>query len=141
MGNYLRVAVLYMVAALCLIVGAGNASVLAAQESASEQVKPAAPDQSGSGSDGGKKTTAAKPDEYAIQAAVPDSPRLVLKYGKQFMLMDDLGMAGARNPYGFGLYEDDTRYLSQWQMNISGTQPVLLSSDTEPGYHGRFLYS
>src|SRR5579871_1375262 len=57
--------------------------------------------------------------EFTITAAVPNHPRQVVKFGKHFMLLDESGMAPADTPYGYGLYSDDTRYLSTWNVKIN----------------------
>lgn len=81
------------------------------------------------------------PNQFAIKAAVPNAPRLVLKFGNRFLLMDQSGSAPVGNAFGLGLYCDDTRYLSGWQMSLDGAPLTLLSSETAEGYAGRFVYS
>jgi len=41
---------------------------------------------------------------------------------------------------GCGLYRDDTRYLSEWDLSLNGETLTLLSANTEPGFAGRFVY-
>jgi len=44
----------------------------------------------------------------------------VIKFGDQFMLLDDLGLMPADTQLGYGLYRDDTRYLSTWDVRLNG---------------------
>lgn len=67
-------------------------------------------------------------------------PRLALKNGK-FMLVTDLnGLLPAGGLAGYGLYADDTRYLSELMYTINGAFPTMLQSSTDEGFAGRFLY-
>jgi glycogen debranching enzyme len=55
---------------------------------------------------------------------------LVLQWGNSFCVTNrrgDIAPAGARD---LGLFHDDTRYLSFYQLRISGGPPVVLSADT-----------
>src|SRR5690242_3236032 len=47
--------------------------------------------------------------------------------GNSFLVADDHGDVGAGSE---GLYYNDTRYLSAWQLLLNGEPPQLLSSDT-----------
>jgi glycogen debranching enzyme len=82
-----------------------------------------------------------KPDKYTIKAAVSSNQRLTLKYGNHFLLLDQAGNAPEDNPFGFGLYRDDTRYLSTWEVRLNDQPMVLSYSNTQDGYAGRFLYT
>ena len=78
--------------------------------------------------------------QYAVKAAVLNHPRLVLKHGSRFLVMDEAGLMPEGTACGYGLYMDDTRYLSGWNFKVNGAEPVLLSDSTYDGYAGRFLY-
>ncbi len=43
-------------------------------------------------------------------------------------------------PAPFGLFRDDTRYLSGWQVYINGTHPRLLASEIDKGFTAKFVY-
>jgi glycogen debranching enzyme len=51
--------------------------------------------------------------------------------GNSFLVADDHGDVGAGSE---GLYYNDTRYLSTWQLLLNGEPPQLLSSDTVDYY-------
>ncbi len=69
------------------------------------------------------------------------SPRTVLKNGNTILVLNKQGMVedGKNSPYG--LYEDDTRYLSSWQMSVNGKKAPFLCSFSQKGYRASFLYS
>jgi glycogen debranching enzyme len=75
-----------------------------------------------------------------IKAAIPNHPRQVLKHGAHFLVMDETGLMPGDSSIGCGLYRDDTRYLSEWDLNLNGESLTLLSANTENGYAGRFVY-
>ncbi len=75
-----------------------------------------------------------------IKAAIPNHPRQVLKHGAHFLVMDETGLMPGDSNIGCGLYRDDTRYLSEWDLSLNGETLTLLSANTEPGYAGRFVY-
>jgi glycogen debranching enzyme len=81
-----------------------------------------------------------KSSVYAIKAAVPTHPRAVVKNGNNFLLMAESGLMPKGTDYGYGLYRDDTRYLTEWDMDLNGVRLAPLSSVTGDGYDGRFLY-
>jgi glycogen debranching enzyme len=68
-------------------------------------------------------------------------PRLVLKYGSHFLVLDGEACIPACNTLGFGYYRYDTRHLSQWEISLEGVPLSLLSHDVEKGYAGSFLYT
>lgn len=68
-------------------------------------------------------------------------PRLVLKHGNRFMVLDREAYIPACNSLGFGYYENDTRHLSQWEILLDDVALSLLSFDVEKGYAGSFLYT
>jgi glycogen debranching enzyme len=67
-------------------------------------------------------------------------PRLVLKNGKFMLVVDPDGMLPAGGLAGYGLYADDTRFLSDMTYTINGVFPTLLQSSVDEGFAGRFLY-
>jgi glycogen debranching enzyme len=81
------------------------------------------------------------PSEFTIKAAVPTHPRAILKNGNNFLMMEESGLMPAGTDFGYGLYRDDTRYLTQWDMSINGVPLSPLSSVTNDGFNGRFLYA
>ena len=89
------------------------------------------------------KSTVEKPKSsaYTIRAAVPTHPRAILKNANNFLMMEESGLMPAGTDFGYGLYRDDTRYLTQWDMNVNGVGLSPLSATTNDGYAGRFLYS
>ncbi len=75
-----------------------------------------------------------------LQADIGTHPNLVLKYGGRFLVMNEQGMVHANEGYGHGLYYEDSRYLSNWDVRIDGTDLALLSSSVSDSYAGQFLY-
>jgi glycogen debranching enzyme len=63
----------------------------------------------------------------ATSSLLERRPR-TLKHGPTFALFDHYGdvLAAPRSPEG--LFHDDTRHLSSWQLEIEGRRPLLLSS-------------
>jgi glycogen debranching enzyme len=59
---------------------------------------------------------------------------LAIKEGDTFLYSDTEGNLDDRKEFGLGLYHRDTRFLSHFLMNVSGRQPVLLSSSAERSY-------
>ncbi len=68
-------------------------------------------------------------------------PRMVLKHGSHFLVLDEMGQVPTCNSLGYGYYRYDTRQLSQWELRLNGVPLSLLSSDLHKGYSGRFLYT
>ncbi len=68
-------------------------------------------------------------------------PRLVLKSGSHFLVMDQSADIPNCNTLGYGYYRYDTRHISQWQMTLNGSPLSLLSSSVNEGYTGIFLYT
>ncbi len=68
-------------------------------------------------------------------------PRIVLKHGSHFLVLDGGAYIPACNTLGFGYYRYDTRHLSQWEVTLDGVPLSLLSFDVEKGYAGSFLYT
>lgn len=79
--------------------------------------------------------------EFSIKAAITDHPRQVIKNGKYFIILSETGALPASSPYGNGLYKDDTRYLSCWDITLNGLDTVLLQADCQKGYAGTFSYA
>jgi glycogen debranching enzyme len=59
---------------------------------------------------------------------------LAVKEGETFLYSDMEGNLDDSAEYGLGLYHRDTRFLSHFMMEISGRDPVLLSSSAERAY-------
>jgi glycogen debranching enzyme len=68
-------------------------------------------------------------------------PRLVLKHGSHFLVMDQSAAIPACNTLGYGYYRYDTRHLSQWELSLDDVPLSLLSSSVYEGYAGSFLYT
>lgn len=68
-------------------------------------------------------------------------PRLVLKHGSHFLVMDQSASVPGCNTLGYGYYRYDTRHLSQWEFTLNDIPFSLLSSATHDGYAGSFLYT
>lgn len=68
-------------------------------------------------------------------------PRLVLKHGNHFLVMDQSASVPGCNTLGYGYYYGDTRHLSQWEMTLNDIPLSTLSSSTNEGYCGSFLYT
>jgi glycogen debranching enzyme len=68
-------------------------------------------------------------------------PRLILKYDKDFMILDSEAYVPACSTLGFGYYRSDTRHLSEWSVTLDDVALSLLSFDVEKGYAGSFLYT
>lgn len=66
-------------------------------------------------------------------------PRLVMKNDDIFAIVSPSGMINVANgPYG--LYRDDTRFLSTLDYTIDGAPLKLISADTQHGISGYFIY-
>ncbi len=68
-------------------------------------------------------------------------PRLVLKSGSHFLVMDQEALIPACNTLGYGYYRYDTRHLSQYELLLNGAPLSLLSKAVQEGYTGTFLYT
>ena len=104
-----------------------QAVVLAEQQKPAENLLPAP-----------QETPTQRPSE--IKAAIPNHPRQVLKHQGHFLVMDETGLMPGDSNLGCGLYRDDTRYLSEWDLSLNGETLTLLSANTEEGFAGRFVY-
>lgn len=77
----------------------------------------------------------------AGEALSTGSPRLVLKNANSLLVLDPKGMIDPGPGSPFGLFENDTRFLSSWQLKVDGTAPTVIKAYTQQGYKGSFLYS
>ena len=80
-------------------------------------------------------------DDYAFRTAEAEPmaiadirDALIIREGGAFLLMDRAGAVPAGNESGFGLYCQDTRFLSEYEFAFSRTAPVMLLSLAEKGY-------
>ncbi|MBE3555012.1 MAG: amylo-alpha-1,6-glucosidase, partial [Thermicanus sp.] len=62
----------------------------------------------------------------------------VIKENDLFFLTGKDGEIGENNPYGYGLYTQDTRFLSLQELLIEGEKPILLSSRDDRNYVATF---
>jgi len=62
----------------------------------------------------------------------------VIKEGELFMLSELNGDIGRDNEQGHGLYAQDTRFLSRFELEVDGAKPVLLSSAGDKSYVASF---
>src|SRR5918912_175229 len=67
--------------------------------------------------------------------------RTVLKEGQIFLVTDRAGDIKALNMEGHGLYYRDTRHLSLFEMDISGTRLVLLSAAGELNFMSNLQFA
>lgn len=89
------------------------------------------------------RATGVPPTENtAYEAENPSQDRLVIKNGAHFLITDERGMMPLSRgvPAPFGLFRDDTRYLSAWQIFINKVHPRLLASDIGSGFQAGFVY-
>ena len=75
-------------------------------------------------------------ETIAVPVLITDlaSKTLAIKEGETFLYSDLEGNLDHTGDYGLGLYHKDTRFLSHFRMEVSGRNPVLLSSSSERGY-------
>lgn len=67
-------------------------------------------------------------------------PKMVIKNGSDFMILDPAGqMPEAEGIVPYGLYRNDTRFLSRWTMTLNNRAPLLLKSSLTR-YGGSFDY-
>ena len=65
---------------------------------------------------------------YIPATAPPSRPRRTLKHNDTFAVFDNHGDIGATGGVSDGLFDCDTRYLSQLELMVDGAQPLLLGS-------------
>lgn len=87
-----------------------------------------------------EKTSQAKPEQKTPEQAELDKPRLVLKNGSIFMVLDLDGTMSGGPSAPYGLYLNDTRYLSGLTFSANGEALKALSSNTKDGYKASFKY-
>lgn len=68
-------------------------------------------------------------------------PRLVLKSGSHFLIMDQEALIPGSNTLGYGYYRYDTRHLSQYEVLLNEAPLSLLSGSVQEGFTGSFLYT
>lgn len=59
---------------------------------------------------------------------------LIIRENGVFLLMDKTGNVPKQNESGFGLYRDDTRFLSRYEFSFSSTAPIMLLSTAALGF-------
>jgi len=59
---------------------------------------------------------------------------LIIREDGLFLLTDTDGSIPLNNDSGFGLYHNDTRYLSGWDVSLIGVEPICLLSTAELGF-------
>jgi glycogen debranching enzyme len=59
---------------------------------------------------------------------------LIIRDDGLFLLTDPDGRIPLENDSGFGLYHNDTRYLSGWDLSLIGVDPIVLLSTAELGF-------
>ena len=63
---------------------------------------------------------------------------MILKENRVFAVSNSAGDMPLGNEYGYGLYHLDTRFLSGFQLNVSGCPPILLSNSVDRAYVATF---
>jgi glycogen debranching enzyme len=82
-------------------------------------------------------------DEKQDVELVLDHPvhtRLALKNGNHFLVLAENGMMPNEAGDGYGLYADDTRFLSRYEISVNGKLPRLLYSNTDEAFAARMVY-
>lgn len=64
--------------------------------------------------------------------------RVLLKQNDTFVVGDDRGDFPADDEQGFGLYRQDCRFLSTYELRVNGEQPILLSHSVDRAYVATF---
>ena len=70
--------------------------------------------------------------EARVIADIRDA--LIIREDGLFLLTDPDGDIPLNNDSGFGLYHNDTRYLSGWNLSLIGVEPIVLLSTAELGF-------
>lgn len=68
-------------------------------------------------------------------------PRIVLKHGSHFLILDAAAQIPDCNTLGYGYYRNDTRHISTWELSLDDVPLSLLSNRVDEGYKGYFLYT
>ncbi|MDP2675031.1 MAG: glycogen debranching N-terminal domain-containing protein [Dehalococcoidia bacterium] len=85
----------------------------------------------------------AKPSTHVTWRMLPEGETRVIedirdaqaiREGALFLLTDRDGGVPVDNSSGFGLYHNDTRYLSAWDISLIGVEPIVLLSTAELGF-------
>ena len=66
---------------------------------------------------------------YIPATNLPSRPRYTIKHGGTFVVMDSHGDIGAASGGADGLFHEDTRYMSQFELRFEGEAPLLLGSN------------
>ncbi|MEB3223619.1 MAG: glycogen debranching N-terminal domain-containing protein [Candidatus Sericytochromatia bacterium] len=66
--------------------------------------------------------------------------RQVISQDGLFLVADEDGVVYGSCACGTGLYHQDTRYLSGWELRIEGLRPTLLSCSAERNFQARIEY-
>jgi glycogen debranching enzyme len=66
---------------------------------------------------------------YIPATNLPARPRYTLKHGESFLMLDSHGDIGAASGGADGLFHNDTRYLSQFELRFNGESLLLLGSN------------
>src|SRR5882757_1447138 len=66
---------------------------------------------------------------YIPATGMATRPRLTLKYGNMFAVLDSHGDIGASAGEADGLFHNDKRFLSRLALLVNGLQPLLLGSN------------
>jgi glycogen debranching enzyme len=70
------------------------------------------------------------------ESQTPAENALVLKHGRFFLLSNSHGDIAPPGHCSLGLFENDTRILSHYQLRVAGGSPSLLSMQAPHGYIG-----
>ena len=68
---------------------------------------------------------------YIPATGTATRPRRTLKYGDTFAVLDTHGDIGASAGESDGLFHNDTRFLSWYELRFEGKRPLLLGSVVE----------
>jgi hypothetical protein len=74
--------------------------------------------------------------EPSVTGSVADA--VVIKNGNIFFLSDPAGSVPSEGDHGFGLYFNDCRYLSGYELKLADTTPQCLVSTSAEGYLAAF---
>lgn len=80
------------------------------------------------------------PEQKTPEQAELDRPRLVIKNGSIFMVLDPDGTMTGGQSAPYGLYVNDTRYLNGLTLAANDKPLKAISSKTKDGYKATFSY-
>jgi glycogen debranching enzyme len=66
---------------------------------------------------------------FTITATQPALPSRTLKYGDTFVVLDNRGDIGTASGDAVGLFHNDTRHLSRFELKVNDAPPLLLGSN------------